>query len=432
MINKVKNFIETNKLNIDNRVVCAVSGGADSVVLISILSRLGYKCILAHVNHHKRKESEEEERAMRKLAEDLNVPFELLDYHFKGNGNFHDDSHNARYDFFRAIADKYNTNIIATAHHEGDQIETILIKLMEGSNLYGYGGIALDNNDGKYRIIRPLLCVNKNEIYDFAKEEGLTYFEDSSNHKDLFLRNRLRHHVVPLLLDECPDLYDKALRYSLMMHEAFDYIREDSINYLNKHNNSIDISSFKNLRIALKKDIISLLLERFNIRRNTNIINDILELLENEAGNKELKLEGEYFLYKEYNQAYISKQNATLPTVVVLEENDSVVYNNAYRFYFSKNLPVSGAKYIKLWYNQLIFPFVIRPRKKGDTITIDNGTKKVSRVMIDKKIPKNQRDILPIITDGNGDIVWIYDILKSDSVYKQKSEGNIYLVCEVL
>ena len=92
---------------------------------------------------------------------------------------------------------------------------------MEGSNLYGYGGIALDNNDGKYRIIRPLLCVNKDDIYEFVKRQGLIYFEDSSNHEDGFLRNRLRHHVVPLLLKECPDLYDKSLRYSLMMHEAF-------------------------------------------------------------------------------------------------------------------------------------------------------------------------------------------------------------------
>ena len=235
----VKQFIENNKLNINNKVICAVSGGCDSVSLIYILNKLGYDTVLAHVNHHKRKESEIEEVAMKEFAKSLNVPFELLDYHYDGVDNFHNDSHNKRYDFFRDICDKYNTNIIATAHHLDDELETILIKLMEGSNLYGYGGISICNNDGKYKIIRPLLCVSKEELYEYAKLNNLEYFEDSSNHEDVFLRNRLRHHVIPLLKNECSDIYSKTLRYSKILHESFDYIRENSIKYLKENNNII-------------------------------------------------------------------------------------------------------------------------------------------------------------------------------------------------
>ena len=141
MENRVKNFLLENNLIINSPIVCAVSGGADSVSMLHILHRLGYKVILAHVNHNKRSQSIIEEESMRKLAMSLSILFELLDYHYNGEDNFHNDSHNARYDFFRCVCEKYNTNILATAHHSDDQIETVLMKIIEGSNLYGYGGI---------------------------------------------------------------------------------------------------------------------------------------------------------------------------------------------------------------------------------------------------------------------------------------------------
>ena len=86
---------------------------------------------------------------------------------------------------------------------------------MEGSNLYGYGGIAIVNDDGEYKIIRPLLCVDKDEIYSYAKKNNLIYFEDKSNHEDDFLRNRIRHHVVPLLKKESPSVGEKFEEYVL-------------------------------------------------------------------------------------------------------------------------------------------------------------------------------------------------------------------------
>ena len=241
MENKIKNFIINNNLIEEEPIICATSGGVDSVCLINILHNLGYKVVLAHVNHHKRKESELEEEAMKLLARKLDVPFELLNYHYNGKDNFHNDSHNARYDFFKSLCLKYNTHTIASAHHLDDQIETILMKIMEGSNLYGYGGISISNFDGNYKLIRPLLCVTKDELYKYAKESNLIYFEDSSNFEDDFLRNRLRHHVIPYLKKECSDLGKKTLEYNIQVKEAFDYIRKDSIKYLEEHDNKIEI-----------------------------------------------------------------------------------------------------------------------------------------------------------------------------------------------
>ena len=431
MEKKIASFLNIHNLIIDKPVIVATSGGADSVALLYVLYKLGYKVILAHVNHHKRKESEIEQKAMAEFAKLLNIPFELLNYHYDGIDNFHNDSHNARYNFFKSLCDKYNTNIIATAHHTDDQIETVLMKLMEGSNLYGYGGISILNDDGQYKIIRPLLCVSKEEIYEYVKNNKLVYFEDSSNFEDDFLRNRLRHHVIPLLKKECPSLGEKIEEYSIQAHEAFDYIRSISKSYLKENFNTINANTFNDLNIALKKDIVALLLEKYNIRKNNDIILNMLSIMSDSNGSKVLDLENGYQFVRSYNVGKISKKIDKNTPVYFMGEKD-IINIGKYRFYFTKTLNNECAKYINLCYNVLEFPLTIRYKEKGDNITLNVGTKKVSRILIDKKVPKEERDFIPIIINGNGETLWVYDYAKSISVSKQKNSGDIYLVCEVL
>ncbi len=425
---KIKNFLENNSIVIDKPVICAVSGGADSVVMLTILKKLGFNVVLAHVNHHKRAQSELEEASMRKLAEGLAIPFELLSYHYTGNDNFHNDSHNARYNFFREMCKKYNTNIIATAHHSDDQIETILMKLMEGSNLYGYGGISICNDDGEYKIIRPLLCVSKEEIYDYANKNKLIYFEDSSNHENDFLRNRLRHFVVPLLKKECSDLNVKALEYSIQLKEAFNYIRKQSIEYLDQNNNEIIVESFNSLDIALRKDIVSLLLERHSIRKNNNIILAIVDLLKDSSGSKSIYLEGSRFI-RSYDKGYIVDKERATNESVSLGLNDIVSFGK-YRLYFSRIAPQKGVKCVKLCYNNIVLPFMVREKQDGDSIMTLIGNKKLSRVFIDKKIPRESRGDYPVVLDNDGNTLWVVDLVKSKALYDMKSSGDIYLVCE--
>ncbi|MBR6071605.1 MAG: tRNA lysidine(34) synthetase TilS [Acholeplasmatales bacterium] len=430
MEGKVKAFIENNKLNIDNTIICAVSGGVDSVVLINILKKLGYNVVLAHVNHNVRLESKIEQEAMKNFAIELDCPFELLNYHFDGDGNFEAKAREARYNFFELLCKKYNTDLIATAHHLDDQLETVIMKIMDGSNLYGYGGIAVKYDNSKYRVIRPLLCVCKDELYEYAKLNNIKYFEDSSNESNLYLRNRLRHNVIPLLKKECGDIYDKIEKYSLMVHEAFDFIRGISIKYLSDNNDVIDIKSFNEFDIAVRKDIISLILERNNINRNNNIINDIVVFLDDDNGNKYLALSNGFLLFREYDKAYIGKNDNVIPKPIVIDIENEGIFDDKYRIYFSKNIPLNNAKYIKLCYNELKLPLEIRAKKPGDFISIDNGIKKVSRVFIDRKIPTRIRNNIPIICDSSGKLLWIYDYLKSNEVYKMKQKGSIYLVVE--
>ncbi len=430
MLDRVKEFIKEHNLITEQPIICAVSGGVDSVCLITILHDLGYKVILAHVNHHKRLQSEIEQKQMQEFADKLQCPFELLSYYYDGNDNFHNDSHHARYNFFRKLCQKYNTHTIATAHHLNDQIETILIKLMEGSNLYGYGGISVVNDDGNYRIIRPLLCCNKKELYNYAKEHNLIYFEDSSNFEDDFLRNRIRHHIIPLLENECSDILEKISQFSYQAKEAFAFIRKQSIEYLNKTNNKIDLDDFNSFDVALKKDIISLLLERYNMRKNYYLVLDIYKLLLNKSGSKVISLAGGFSLFKNYNVAFIAKKTTVNSKTIEIDLDDNVIYNDKYKFYFSKKLPLNNAKYIKLCYNSLELPFRVRQAMPGDCIKLKIGNKKVSRIFIDNKVPLDQRLLVPIIEDSKNDILWIYNLAKSESVNNQKGNGDIYFVCE--
>lgn len=430
MEKRVLCFLKDNNININKPIVVAVSGGADSIALLNILYNLKYNIVIAHVNHHMRLQSEEEEQYIIKLANKLNIPYEILEYHFEGNDNFHNASHNARYKFFRSVCDKYNTNLIATAHHLDDQAETILMKLMEGSNLYGYGGISICNDDGNYQIIRPLLCVSKKELYNYCDLYDLKYYEDSSNHEDHYLRNRLRHHIIPLLKNECNDFYSKILEYSIQLKEAFNYIRNESKIFLDKYDNKIKLDEFKALDVALRKDIISLLLERSNIRKNNDIINDINNFLLDTNGTKSLILASNNKLIRSYDYAFISTNEKQIIEEVTLNFDESIIYNNKYKFSITKNITSNGVKYIKLCYNKLVFPIHIRPRKNGDEIDSISGTKKLSRVFIDSKVSKEIRDLIPIITDNDDNILWVYDYIKSKDVFSQRDNADIYLVCE--
>lgn len=429
MEKRVLEFMQNKNIVPTSPIICAVSGGVDSICLLNILHRLNFSLILAHVNHHKREESLIEQQEMEKLALKLNIPFELLDYYAEDNKNFQAKAHNARYTFFKGLAEKYNTSVIATAHHLDDQAETIIMRLINGSNLYGYGGISILKNEGDFTFIRPLLCLNKKDLYKYALDNNLKYFEDYSNNEDDYLRNRIRHHILPLLKNENMDYLNKIQEFSVQAKEAFNYIRKDSINYLNRLNNIIEVSSFNKLDIALKKDIVCLLFERNNLEKNYDIITKCVDLICKNK-NCQFNLKNSYSFIIEYGKAYIDKLNDIDFYNERIGLNDTVIILNKYKLYFSKKIPQNNEKYLKLCYNDLKLPFFVRNRKDGDFICLSYGTKKVARVMIDNKIPSAKRNQYPLIYDNDGNLLWIYNLAKSKLIQQQKQCSDIYFVCE--
>lgn len=430
MLNKIKNYIDNNHLLVDGaKVILAFSYGIDSRVLLDVLLKLKFNVVLCHVNHQKRQMSAVEEKSALELAKKYGIKCYVYHLDTENKENFHSQAHNKRYQFFMDIANAEHTKYIVTAHHLDDNAETILLNLIKGSNLYGYSGISNHLTLDGFEIVRPLMCVTKDMIKAYQKENELDYFEDESNGEDHYTRNRIRHHVIPLLKKENPNLLFGLANYSTYLKDAFNYIRKQSIEFLNKTNNIIDIRSFNILDKALRHDILSLLLEKYQIERSYNLIMSLDSLLMGSSSQGDISLEGDYIFKKRYNEAFIDKAHNFEPISYELYEN-SVIYTKNMRFYFTKILPSNNANYIKLCYNELVYPLILRTRQAGDRIRMPYGTKKVKDLLIDLKLSKEQRDDL-LVLENNHQIIWICGYAKSEALCKMKDKGDIYLVYEV-
>jgi tRNA(Ile)-lysidine synthase len=210
-IRKVSQFIEEKHLlGSGNKVLVALSGGADSVALLRVLLRLGYVCEAAHCNFHLRgEESVRDERFVRALAESLGVPLHVI--HFDTNA--YAASHNVsvemaarelRYDWFAKLRQECGAKVVAVAHHRDDSVETFLLNLVRGTGINGLQGIRPVNGE----VVRPLLCVSRAEILDYLSSLGQDYVTDSTNLQDEFVRNKLRLNVIPMLETINPSVSD--------------------------------------------------------------------------------------------------------------------------------------------------------------------------------------------------------------------------------
>lgn len=210
-IRKVSQFIEEKHLlDSGDKVLVALSGGADSVALLRVLLRLGYVCEAAHCNFHLRgEESVRDERFVRALAESLGVPLHVI--HFDTNA--YAASHNVsvemaarelRYDWFAKLRQECGAKVVAVAHHRDDSVETFLLNLVRGTGINGLQGIRPVNGD----VVRPLLCVSRAEILDYLSSLEQDYVTDSTNLQDEFVRNKLRLNVIPMLETINPSVSD--------------------------------------------------------------------------------------------------------------------------------------------------------------------------------------------------------------------------------
>ena len=202
MLNKLEQFVRRYEMvQPGDRVVCAVSGGADSVALLFGLyllkEKLGITLQAAHFNHHLRgTESDRDEAFVRQFCDRYEIPLTVGEGEIvPGKKGLEAAAREARYAFLRSLPGK-----IATAHTADDNAETVLMHLVRGTGLKGLGGIAPVNG----KVIRPMLNITRRQVEAFLQEYNLRFVEDSSNRGDDFLRNRLRHHVMPILKAENP------------------------------------------------------------------------------------------------------------------------------------------------------------------------------------------------------------------------------------
>ena len=201
-LRKIEQFIEQKELmNNSQLYLVALSGGADSVALLLALKKLGYNIEAAHCNFHLRgEESDRDEDFCKNLCRELDIKLHLAHFDTQTNASLHGISiemaaRNLRYNYFKALLKDINASAVCVAHHKDDSAETLLLNLVRGTGIEGLTGIKSKNN----RIVRPFLCVRRNEIINYLEQQNQSFVIDSSNLVNDVQRNKIRLDVMPLL-----------------------------------------------------------------------------------------------------------------------------------------------------------------------------------------------------------------------------------------
>ena len=429
-IDIINNLNTTN----DEFIIIGVSAGPDSMALLHmILTNTNKKIVCAHINHNKRKSSIEEEKYLKNYCQNNNIIFECHRITSYTENNFENEARKKRYEFYEKILNKYNSHILLLAHHGDDLIETVLMKIVRGSNLEGYAGIKTYSYQKNYTIIRPLLSLTKQDIIKYNQENNIKYYIDESNNDINYTRNRYRKEILPLLKKEDNAVHLKFLKYSNTLQEYYNYIEKIVIKKIkNKYkNNIINITSFKKEDLFIQKNIIFYILSNLynnegNIIKDKNI-NDILKLTKSNKVNAYINLPKNYIAKKQYNEIIIEKRIKENERYKILLKDINKIDDMIIKKVSLED--TDGNDVCRLNSKEIKFPLYLRNRKSGDYIYILglNGKKKVKEIFIEEKIPKDKREKYPLLVDADDNILWIPNIKKSKYNVKKNEIYDIIL-----
>ena len=401
MLNKLTAFIRRyDMVQPGDRVIAAVSGGADSVALLWSLyllkDKLGITLEAAHYNHHLRgEESQRDEDFVRDLCDRFDIPLHLGGGTVvSGEKGLEAAARTARYAFFDTLPGK-----IATAHTADDNAETVLMRMVRGTGLKGLGAIAPIRG----RIIRPMLTVTRQDVLELLREYHLQFVEDSSNGTDEFLRNRLRHHVVPLLKEENPRFSENLSAMALRLRQD-----EECLTELASGEAEPDVETLKTMHPALRCRVLERFLKENGVREpEAAHIARAEALVFSDKPSARAAFPGGVTIGRQYGKLVCLELSGSLPAAVL-------------------NCP--GVTELPQWGLRVVcepartldadcntFPvcpegqIVLRSRQTGDTIRLSGGSRSLKKLFIDRKIPAARRDWIPVITDEAG-ILGIYGI----------------------
>lgn len=436
---EVYNFIRKEiGLSVGDTIVVGVSGGPDSMALLYILNefknKMDLNIICAHVNHNKRKESEQEKIDLENYCKKNNITFEYIKVTNWGDDNFHNEARSVRYNFFEELVYNYGAKYLMTAHQGDDLIETILMRIVRGSTLKGYSGFSRIVDKGDYKIIRPLITVTKDEILKFDEKNGIQYAIDESNNEDHYTRNRYRHTVLPFLKQEEPNIHKKFLKFSETLLKNSNYIDSVANKEFNKvfQNGNLDIDKFKSLDPVIQTKIIYNILEKIYgddllIVGNAHV-DLIFGLISSNKSNSVVHLPNNVIVVKSYNELTFSYDDdinnqyeiqideiVNLPNGKIIEKVDETNDTSNYT--------------IKLNSKEVTLPLYVRNRRDGDKIKLKglNAYKKVSEIFINEKIKTSDRNSWPVVLDSKEEIVWLPGLKKSNLDKKNTEEYDIIL-----
>ena len=378
MLSKLRDFNRKYSLiQPGDTVTCAVSGGADSIALLWAMYLLKEEWHLtlnaAHFNHHLRgEESDRDEQFVREFCAGYGIPlFVGSEQVAPGKKGLEAAARDARYAFLRTLPGK-----IATAHTADDNAETVLMHLVRGTGLKGLGGITPVNG----AIIRPMLSVTRQDVEEFLDEYCVAHITDSSNETDEFLRNRLRHHVMPLLKGENPRLAENLSAMALRLR-----LDEEALSNLADIDGPPQVETLRAMSPAVRARALDRFLKDSGVKEpEAAHIQQAQALVFSGNPSAEAHFPGGITIGRNYG-ILERREPSRRPSYEILCTPADKIINTTDTFTVIPQGPV-----------------FIRSRQPGDTIRLPGGTKSVKKLFIDRKIPAAQRPSVPIVCDALG------------------------------
>ncbi len=399
MLSKLTAFVRRyNMIDPGDCVVCAVSGGADSMALLwamyCLRDTLQIRLAAAHFNHGLRgEESDRDAQFVRDFCEGYQIPFYCQKSNVTaGPKGLEAAARDARYGFLQSLPGK-----IATAHTANDNAETVLMHLVRGTGLKGLGGIS----PVKERLIRPMLTITREEVLAFLQEYHISYVNDSSNATDLFLRNRLRHRVMPVLTEENPRLAEDISAMALSLRED-----EQELEALTQPVS--DVEQLRQMSSARRSRALMAFLHSCNVPEPEREHIALLEsLVFSGKPSARANFPGNVIIARNYGKLEVSEEARSLPVTVLNCPSVTDIPQLGLRVICRQTEDVTtGADCFAVHPCGTV---VLRSRQQKDTMRLYGGTKALKKLFIDRKIPASQRGLIPVIADEKG-VLGVYGI----------------------
>ncbi len=432
MLQKFKNHIQTNFPFLHGKkLLIAISGGIDSIVLSHLLHLSHFDISFAHCNFKLRgNESDEDELFIKALANKFDIKvlttcFDTEKYAKENKISIQIAARELRYNWFKDLVKEHHFDYIITGHNTNDNLETFLINLSRGTGLEGLTGIPPINEN----VVRPLLAFSRDEIVLFAIKNNITWREDKSNASIKYVRNKIRHKVLPILKEINPNLlstFQNTLTYLNESQQIIDEkVSEISSKIIKKDANGLfKIAVLELEKTANKKAYLYQILKDYGFTE----WNDVLDLTKAQSG-KQL-FSKEYRLIKDRDFIILTEINANLESKKQFEITDSTKkINNPISLNFNivdEEIDIDN-KTIYVDRDLLKFPLSVRKWEYGDYFCPKGmkGTKKISRYFKDKKLSLLDKENIWLLANADNEIIWVIDYRQDNRFITKNTTKNI-------
>jgi tRNA(Ile)-lysidine synthase len=418
-----------------NRVLLAVSGGLDSMVMLHLFKKANYPIAVAHCNFQLRGvEAGQDEQFVKDACQSLAVPFfskkfNTREYAEENRLSIQVAARELRYAWFQELMEDEKLDYLATAHHINDSLETVLLKWIHGSSLESFAGIPVKNK----RTIRPMLFATRSQLSDFASGKGIMWRTDSSNDSDDYQRNFIRHQVIPKLKEINPALESTFQHGLKKIIGELEFLKTQLEQWKQDHihtkSGQVLIDKAALLNASFSDSLLWRVVREYGF--NIDQCHDMMQAMQSQPGKKFigtshlLTLDREHIIISPYDDAY--------EAVVIREKNESVV-RGAWEISIqrSKSRDISANPVIaSLDADKIKFPVTWRYWQPGDSfypLGMENR-KKLSDFLIDRKIPLADKNGISVL-ESDGEIIWVVGH-RVDNRYKITAETRAVVTFSV-